>query len=67
MQNLEYNPDESKAQIAEKQMRAMAFLIQSYSDSPRRPLGPCALVGLAEMMKFSADDLAGVAPKPNVA
>ncbi|MCU1242401.1 MAG: hypothetical protein JWO71_3127 [Candidatus Acidoferrum typicum] len=67
MESLEYRPDEETSVIAAKQIRAVAFLLESCTDAGNRPLEGNAARGLAEILKRSADGLAGASRKLKVA
>jgi hypothetical protein len=67
MQNLEYIADEAVSTIAQKQIRCVAFLLESCTEAGNRELDGNVARGMAEILKLSADGLAGVARKLNVA
>lgn len=67
MEYLQYIPDEAASTIAQKQILCIAFLLESCTEAGNRDLDGNVARGMAEILKLSADGLAGVARKLNVA
>ena len=57
-QNLEYVPDERESAIAQRQVRCVAFLLESCTELGNRELDGNIARGMAEILKLSADRLA---------
>lgn len=66
-QNLEYVPDEGASAVAQKQIRCVAFLLESCTELGNRELDGNIARGMAEVLKLSAAGLAGSARQLNVA